>query len=178
MTEAVSPLTSVMLEKGLEACRKGEWGIGLRYLGDIAQTGSGSLPGLFYSYLGYGIARYQDRVEEGLKLCQHSIKVEFYQPENYVNLARTYLLSNDRSGVVRTVRSGLKIDPQNPELLELYNDLGIRKLPVLSFLSRSNPINRFLGNLRHAARGEPAPPKPAPPRPAGKPESKNPIKKV
>jgi hypothetical protein len=122
-------------------------------------------------------------VEEGLKLCQHSIKVEFYQPENYVNLARTYLLSNDRSGVVRTVRSGLKIDPQNPELLELYNDLGIRKLPVLSFLSRSNPINRFLGSLRHAARGEPAPSKPAPsktapPRPAGKPESKNPVKKA
>lgn len=137
------------------------------------------MPGLFYSYLGYGIARYQNRVSEGLKLCQHSIKVEFYQPENYVNLARTYLLSNDRSGAVKTVRSGLKIDPQNPDLLELYRDLGIRKLPVLSFLSRSNPLNRFLGSLRHTFRGGPAEPKAAPARPAAsRPDPKTAPKKT
>lgn len=173
MAEVASVLTIVTLERGLAACRKGEWGIGLRYLGDVAQTGAASLPGVFYSYLGYGIARYQNRVEEGLKLCQHSIKVEFYQPENYVNLARTYLLHGDRSGAVKTIRSGLKIDPQSSDLLELYNDLGIRKLPVLPFLSRSNPLNRFLGSLRHAFRGEPAEPKPAP-----RPESRTSPKKV
>ncbi|HEX2641952.1 MAG TPA: hypothetical protein VHU81_03095 [Thermoanaerobaculia bacterium] len=175
MAEGASILTSVTLERGLEACRKGDWAIGLRYLGDVAQSGA-TLPGVFYSYLGYGIARYQNRVGEGLKLCQHSIKVEFYQPENYVNLARTYILSNDRSGAVKTIRSGLKIDPQNPELLELYRDLGIRQLPVLSFLSRSNPLNRFLGGVRHAIQGDPPEQKPAA-RPERRPDPKTAAKK-
>ena len=152
MARAASiPLTGV-LEKGIEACRRGEWELGLRLLGMVADQG-GQQPGLFYSYLGYGIARYQNRVEEGLKLCQHSIKVEFYQPENYVNLARAYLLRNDRPGAIRTIRSGLKVDPQNEELWVLHHELGIRKLPVLPFLSRDHFINRLLGNLRHVLRG-------------------------
>lgn len=159
MQASAAPLSAV-LERAIDACRRGDWDTGLAYLGRIAQEGAagGPLPGLFYSYLGYGIALRQSRLDEGLKLCQHSIKVEFYQPENYVNLARLQLLRKDRSGAVRTIRSGLKVDPQNADLLVLHRDLGIRKLPVLPFLSRSNPINRFLGSVRHAWRGNPPEP--------------------
>lgn len=156
MAAASIPLTGI-LEKGIEACRRGDWETGLRLLGQVANQG-GQQPGLFYSYLGYGIAKYQNRVEEGLKLCQHSIKVEFYQPENYVNLARAYLLRPDRPGAIRTIRAGLKVDPQNDELLVLHKELGIRKLPVLPFLSRDHVLNRLLGNLRHALRGGGTPP--------------------
>ena len=99
------------------------------------------------------------RVDEGLKLCQHSIKVEFYQVENYLNLARTCLLAQDRKGAVKAVRGGLKIDPHQPELLGLYRDLGIRSLPVLPFLDRRNPVNQLLGRIRHAFRQTAAPPK-------------------
>ena len=90
------------------------------------ERGLGGLPGLFYSYLGYGIALRERRIREGLKLCRHSIKVEFYQAENYFNLARTCLLANDRKGAVQAVRGGLKIDRHNPHLLALYKELGIR----------------------------------------------------
>ncbi len=151
---AVSMMMTSTLKLGIECCRRGDWNEGLRYLGKIAEEKEQApdLPGVFYSYLGYGIALCQQRVAEGLKLCQHSIKVEFYQVENYVNLARTCLLAQDRKGAVKAVRGGLKIDPHHPDLLGLYRDLGIRSLPVLPFLDRKHPVNQLLGRIRHALR--------------------------
>ena len=148
-------ISDVLCSRGSSAAAEGIGTTGLAFLGRIAEAErSTALPGLFYSYLGYGIALRQRRVQEGLKLCQHSIKVEFYEPENYVNLARTYLLAGDRPGAVRAVREGLKVIRQHPELLALYRELGIRAQPVLPFLSRSNPLNQLLGRLRHAWRGD------------------------
>jgi hypothetical protein len=158
---AVSLLMTSTLKLGIECCRRGDWNEGLRYLGRIAEgkEPASDLPGVFYSYLGYGIALCQQRVDEGLKLCQHSIKVEFYEVENYVNLARTCLLAKDRKGAVKAVRGGLKVDPHHLELLALYRQLGIRSLPVLPFLDRQNPLNQLLGRLRHAFRkAAPKPP--------------------
>jgi uncharacterized protein HemY len=147
---AARGLNALTLDRGLALCRQGDWERGLLHLGRLAETAErSSLPGLFYSFLGYGVARCEQRVEEGVKLCRHAIKVEFYQPENYLNLARTLLLSNDRQGAVAAVQKGLKIDPHQPQLVELARELGIRRAPVLPFLSRRNPLNRFLGSLRH-----------------------------
>jgi tetratricopeptide (TPR) repeat protein len=154
---ALSAEVAEYVRRGVECCRRGDWNEGLRCLGKVAENDEKpeGLPGLFYSYLGYGIALRDKRVRDGLKLCRHSIEVEFYQAENYVNLARTYLLARDRKGAVKTVRAGLKIDRNNQALIAMYKDLGIRSRPVLSFLDRSHPINVFLGRLRHAVRGGP-----------------------
>lgn len=153
--DVAEPDLSHVLRRGIERCRQGDWEVGLAFLGRIAEAErSTALPGLFYSYLGYGIALRQRRVQEGLKLCQHSVKIQFYEPENYVNLARTHLLAGDRPGAVRAVLDGLKVIRQHPELLRLHKELGIRAQPVLPFLSRSNPLNQFLGRLRYAWRGD------------------------
>lgn len=150
------PDFSIILRRGIDRCRQGDWEVGLSFLGRIAEAERPTeLPGLFYSYLGYGIALRQKRVQEGLKLCRHSVKIQFYEPENYVNLARTLLLAGERPAAVRAVLDGLKVDRQNADLLGLHKDLGIRKLPVLPFLSRANPLNQVLGRLRHAWRGSP-----------------------
>jgi len=150
----LSPGLADALNQGIECCRKGDWSEGLRHLGWIVEQGEAvsGLPGIFYSYLGYGIALREQRIDEGLKLCRHSIKLEFYQVENYLNLARTCLLAQDRAGAVQAVRAGLKID-SHPDLLVLQKELGIRDSPVLPFLGRSNFLNQFLGRLRHAWRG-------------------------
>lgn len=136
------------LRRGIELCRQGEWNDGLFFLGKIAQAGRSDVPGLYYTYLGYGIARCQNRAEEGLKLCRHGVKLQFYEPENYLNLARTALLANARGEAVEAVRKGLKIDRNNLELQALYRELGIRQPPVLPFLARSNPLNLILGKIR------------------------------
>ena len=142
------------VDRGIELCRRGDWERGLVYLGRVAQSGerSSKLSGLFYSYLGYGLARTQGRIDEGLRLCHHAVKAEFYQPENYLNLARTHLLAKNRRAAVRALADGLKIDPNSTGLLTLKRELGVRRSPVLPFLSRTNPLNVFLGSLRHKLR--------------------------
>jgi hypothetical protein len=146
------PELATEVKRGLDFCRTGQWDKGLQILAAAAEADQrqGVLPGLVYSYLGYGLAFREHRVREGLKLCQHAIKIEFYQPENFVNLVRTELLANNRRGAVRALEQGLKVDPDNPELHEILRDLGSRRPPPLSFLSRDNLLNRVLGRLRHA----------------------------
>ena len=142
------------MSEAIERCRRGAWKDGVATLARIAEQDErqGALPALVYSYLGYGIALLQQRRQEGIKLCQHAVKLEFYQAENYVNLARTLLLAGQRRNAVRAVADGLKIEPDNPQLLALRGEVGVRKRPVLSFLNRSNPLNLLLGRLRHALR--------------------------
>jgi hypothetical protein len=142
------------LRRGIELCRQGEWNDGLFFLGKIAEAGRTDVPGIYYSYLGYGIARCQKRTEEGLKLCRHGVKLQFYEPDNYVNLARTALLANERGEAVQAVRKGLKVDHNNLELQALYRELGIRQSPVLPFLARSNPLNLVLGKIRSRLFGQ------------------------
>jgi hypothetical protein len=152
---ALSPEIAAALKLGIECCRRGDWNEGLHHLGKVTERGEATegLPGLFYSYLGFGIALRDRRIREGLKLCRHSIEVEFYQAENYVNLARTCLLARDRKGAVKAVRAGLKIERHNPQLLAMIKELGVRGQPVLSFLDRAHPINKLLGRIRHSLRG-------------------------
>ena len=147
------------MRDAIERCRRGAWREGLPALARIAEqeTRPGALPALVYSYLGYGIALRQQRLSEGLKLCQHAVKMEFYQAENYLNLARTHALAGHRRAAVRAVADGLKVEPDHGQLLELQHELGLRKRPVLSFLSRSNPINSLLGRIRHLVKPQRAP---------------------
>ena len=139
------------IRDAIDRCRRGGWKDGLPALARIAEQEQrpGALPALVYSYLGYGIALRQQRISEGLKLCQHAVKLEFYQAENYLNLARTQMLAGYRRAAVRAVADGLKIEPDNQDLLELRREVGVRRRPVLSFLSRSNFINLLLGRVRH-----------------------------
>jgi tetratricopeptide (TPR) repeat protein len=140
------------LEKGIECCRKGDWETGFAHLSAVAarQTKPGELPSRYYSYLGYGMALKQKRFGEGIKLCRYAIKQEFYQIENYANLARTYLLAKRKGDAYKAIKRGLKVDPDYPELQELHRKLGARQNPVLPFLSRGNVFNNVLGRIRHA----------------------------
>ncbi|HYL05456.1 MAG TPA: hypothetical protein VE075_05420 [Thermoanaerobaculia bacterium] len=139
------------MRDAIERCRRGGWKDGLPALAHIAEQDQrpGALPALVYSYLGYGIALRQQRLAEGIRLCQHAVKLEFYQAENYLNLARTQLLAGHRRAAVRAVADGLKVEPDSAPLLELRRELGVRRRPPLPFLSRGNPLNLLLGRIRH-----------------------------
>jgi hypothetical protein len=142
------------MREAIDLCRRGGWKEGVPALARIAEEGErqGALPALVYSFLGYGIAKRHGRVHEGLRLCQHALKLEFYQAECYLNLARTQLLAEQRRAAVRTVADGLKVEPDNGPLIELRREIGLRRQPVLPFLGRSNPLNLLLGRLRHTLR--------------------------
>jgi len=133
----------------VELCRRGQWDRGIDQLSRLAESGA-ALGGLGYSYLGYGVALSRRQIAEGRRLCRHAVKVEFYQPETYLNLARTELLAGDRRAASDALERGLALDPDDRELVALGRKMGRRRPPVLGFLSRDNPLNRLLGRLRHA----------------------------
>lgn len=138
-------------DEGVSLCRAGDWDRGMQLLGQVVeQRGlSDELPGTAYSFLGFGVARFQKKVREGLKLCEHAVKIQFYEPDNHLNAARVQLLARNRKGAVEAIGRGLKLDPHHAGLRGLRQEIGIRKRPVLRFLSRNNPINRLLGRIRH-----------------------------
>lgn len=137
-------------EAAIAICRGGDWGRGLTILADLVKERglSEHIPGVAYSFLGYGIARYQKQVKEGLRLCQHAVKAQFYHPDCHLNLARVQILAKNRKGAVHAIAQGLALDPRNSSLRALQTEIGIRKRPVFGFLSRNNPVNRTLGKLR------------------------------
>ncbi len=137
--------------KGIELCRQGDWKEGLYWLSLAAQAKeeTDELPALFYSYLGYGVAKYQKQKQQGLKLCRRAVEIEFYQPEAYYFLACAHLLLEDRRAAVDVVERGLEVDSSHPGLTALRTELGERLSPVLSFLPRRHAVNRWLGLARH-----------------------------
>ena len=155
-TEPLVPQTladeiKVLFETGIDLCRAGDWQRGLYYLERAASrpTRGVPLPARYYSYLGCAQARVENRVKEGLTYCEHAARDEFWDPEIWVNLSRTRLLADNRRGAVRAVNEGLAIDPTMKSLLFLCRELGVRQPPVISFLSRANPLNYLLGVARH-----------------------------
>lgn len=139
-------------ERGIQACREGDWASGLTDLSWLVQGKQAKqLPGLCYSYLGYGVAHLKKDVERGRKLCRHAVKIEWFQPDNFFNLARTCLLAERyRQEAVDAVLEGLKVDPEHEGLVELNRQIGFRRPPVIGFLSRGNILNRIFGSLRHS----------------------------
>lgn len=137
--------------RGIESCRQGDWENGLYWLSLAveAQVQTAELPGLMFSYLGYGMARYQGQGEQGLKLCQFGARVEMHQAESYYFLAKTHLVLGDKRSAYHEIERGTQVDADHPGLQELRLTLGQRRPPVLPFLSRRHALNRWLGKLRH-----------------------------
>lgn len=137
--------------RGIELCRDGDWREGLYHLSLAAESEvqTAELPGLLFSYLGYGMARYQGEIRRGLELCRLGVQVELYQPESYLLLARTHLLEGDRRAAWDVIERGLQVDATHDGLRQLHRQLGERRRPVFPFLARDHTLNRWLGMLRH-----------------------------
>jgi hypothetical protein len=146
------------VEDGVRLCKEGDWNKGLPVLAAAIENRgvAEQVPGIAYSFLGYGVARFQGKLREGLQLCEHSIKLQYYEADNHFNLARVHMLSANRKLTVQALERALKLDPDHPGLLALKLEIGMRKRPVLKWLDRDHPINRWLGRLRHNWSGQPS----------------------
>jgi tetratricopeptide (TPR) repeat protein len=135
--------------QAISLCQQNQWEKGLEGLLAIAQEEPLDLPGRYYSYLGFGIARYQGKIKDGIKLCRRAVELEFFQVENYLNLAKTYALARNRARAMAAIEEGLRLDPGHQELLTLSRVVDQRRRPLFGFLPRRHPINRTVGRLRH-----------------------------
>jgi tetratricopeptide (TPR) repeat protein len=116
-----------------------------RLLAAYEEDASSVVPPELLSYFGLALAFGEGRFSEAVTYCKTAIKKEFYRPEFYVNLARVYLKSDRRSRAVDVLNKGLQVDGGDPEILAELRKLGMRRRPVLGFLTRGNVINKYLG---------------------------------
>jgi tetratricopeptide (TPR) repeat protein len=110
----------------------------------------------FLSYYGCLISVVENNPKEGIKICENSIGTlnvsmpfgsEFFYPIFYLNLGRAYLKGNRKKDAVKAFQEGLKNDPGNRDIMWEIKKMGERKQPPLPFLSRGNPINKYIGLL-------------------------------
>lgn len=116
-----------------------------RMLAAYEDDSSLDVPPELLSYFGLALALGERRTKEAVTYCTTAIKKEFYRSEFYINLARVYLTANRRSSAVDVLYKGLKVDNQDPGILEELRKLGIRRKPILGFLTRGHVLNKYLG---------------------------------
>ena len=88
------------------------------------------------------------RVRDGLVACIQEIRSAFYIPDLYCALGVLLLRSGERSKAYAAFQRGLRLDQHHMGIKARVRDMGLRRSPVLPFLSRRNPANRVLGVVR------------------------------
>jgi predicted Zn-dependent protease len=98
----------------------------------------------WYSCLGYCVAKERGQVSRGAELCLVSLEHEPNNPLHHLNLGKIHLISGSRAEALRVFREGMSRGGST-ELIEILNEFGKRKPVIIPFLSRANPLNKFLG---------------------------------
>lgn len=110
------------------------------------------------SYCGWLQAVVDKKYQSGIATCRKAL-VSFdssdphaagiVYPILYLNLGRAFLIAGKKKEAVENFNKGLKHDRSYFELKKEMQLLGAREKPPVSFLSRSNPINKYIGILLH-----------------------------
>jgi len=130
-----------LLKKGLEAIAQGDTLSALSYFEKAINIEKSPAVCSCYAFC---IAKERGQVSNAISLCEEAIQKEPGNSLHYLNLGRIYLIDNNRIEAIKTFREGLNYEA-NPLIVDELNRLGPRKPPILPFLKRSNPINRYLG---------------------------------
>ncbi|MFO0752496.1 MAG: hypothetical protein U0411_04105 [Thermodesulfovibrionales bacterium] len=98
------------------------------------------------SYLALCIANQRGQIRKAVSLCEEAIQEDPENPVHYLNLGKVHLLAHNKENAIRVFREGLKYEVNQMIVDELVK-LETRKPPVVRFLSRDNPLNKYLGIL-------------------------------
>jgi tetratricopeptide (TPR) repeat protein len=113
------------------------------------------------SYYGCLEAIINKNYEYGMNICQRAIEIlnekipfgqEIFFPTFYLNLGRARLSSGNKQDAVTSFQQGLSYDRENKDLLWEIKKLGMRKKPLIPYLKRSNPINKYIGMILHTVK--------------------------
>jgi tetratricopeptide (TPR) repeat protein len=110
------------------------------------------------SYCGWLQAIVDKKYQSGIATCRkafvafkasdpHTAGIVY--PILYLNLGRAFLAAGKKKVAIENFNQGLKHDRSHIELRKEMQLLGSRKKPLMPFLSRSNPINKYMGILLH-----------------------------
>jgi len=137
-------------EQAVSLFKKREFGSAIPYfLHAIRKTAKDShLANEYNSYYGLCLMALGNK-DEGYSKCIIAAETELNNPEVFVILAKAAMILDRRKMALTAISQGLAIDANYTQLRVLRNELGIRKAPILHFLSRNNVLNILLGKLRY-----------------------------
>ncbi len=130
-----------LINKGITLANQGNTLDALLHFENAARLGA--TPTL-NSYLGYCMARERQQFKEAIGLCHQALAMEPENAIHYLNFGRILLLVGKKQLAIDTFHQGLKRE-RHRLILEELKRLGIRRRPVVPPLSRSHPVNRYLG---------------------------------
>lgn len=99
----------------------------------------------WHSMLGFCIAKERGHLSKGLELCKKSIEREPDNPDHYYFLGKIYLVAKDKAKAFDILRQGIIATDSHPIIQNLLIELGPRKRPVIPWLDRNHPFNKYLG---------------------------------
>jgi len=101
-----------------------------------------------FSYYGLCVAMVKRKYADAVKYCNISVRSHFMDPEHRINLAQVYLERDDRRKAIENLEAGLRMQPSNQRINQIFEEIGQRSRPSIAFLSRRNPLNVWLGKIR------------------------------
>ena len=109
----------------------------------------------YLSYAGLLVTVVERRFADGENLCLEALGIRRNHPQLYLNLAEVYRTAQRPLDAIHVLEQGLVPTGRDCRIRYALDGLGRRRPPVLSFLRRSNPLNRILGKCRHRLLGPP-----------------------
>lgn len=141
MSKSLSSEQIKRMEEGLVAVEQGDTLTALTLLEKLASPNS---PAKVFSYLGYCLARERGLVEDALALCKEALQREPANPIHYRNLSRIYECAGARRKAIAALEKGMRFGRASVLRAEMRR-LGVRRDPIIPFLSRMHPVNKYVG---------------------------------
>lgn len=101
---------------------------------------------LWYSRLGFCIAKQRGQLTRAFELCRTAIEHDPGNPLHYLYLGKVNLVAGNTYEALQAFRQGMVLGG-SPELERMLEVIGTRKSPVISFLSRDHLLNKYLGKI-------------------------------
>jgi tetratricopeptide (TPR) repeat protein len=93
------------------------------------------------------LAHHKGDLKTAVALCQEAVKTDHRNPEQFLRLGTLYLMAGQTKQAIRTLQLGLRVG-RHPGILKQLQALGRRQKPMLPFLSRAHPLNKYLGKIK------------------------------
>jgi len=105
----------------------------------------------YLSYCGIGLYHSGGLAIDALRLCQEAVAINPGRSSLWRNLAHVAVAAG-RNGLAHHALSRARtVSPGHQGVETDLQKLGVRRRPVLPFLTRSNPVNVVLGRIRASA---------------------------
>ncbi len=98
------------------------------------------------AWFGYCLAKEKMDIPLGISHCKDALNIDPNLSDVYLASARIYLFNGQRKFAIDALQQGMKSTPHE-EISNMIKQLGVRKKPVVPYVSRDNFINVSLGRL-------------------------------